>query len=71
MNQSRTIRLPVHVVKELNTVLRTLRQMEARNEHDDHNSTAEKVAHILGKPVEEIRPDTRRLRTHSVARCAA
>jgi RNA polymerase nonessential primary-like sigma factor len=54
MNQSRTIRLPVHVVKELNAVLRTLRQMEARNEKDD-SGTAEKVAHILGKPVEEIR----------------
>jgi len=54
MNQSRTIRLPVHVVKELNAVLRTLRQMEARNEKDD-SGAAEKVANILGKPVEEIR----------------
>ncbi|MDB5889002.1 MAG: polymerase sigma factor RpoS, partial [Rhodocyclales bacterium] len=29
MNQSRTIRLPVHVVKELNQVLRAQRQIEA------------------------------------------
>jgi RNA polymerase sigma factor (sigma-70 family) len=29
MNQSRTIRLPVHVVKELNAVLRAMRHLEA------------------------------------------
>ena len=28
MNQSRTIRLPAHVVKELNVVLRALRHLE-------------------------------------------
>ena len=32
MNQSRTIRLPVHVVKELNLVLRALRQLESAGE---------------------------------------
>ena len=31
MNQSRTIRLPVHVVKELNQVLRAQRSVEAEN----------------------------------------
>ncbi|MFY9327923.1 MAG: RNA polymerase sigma factor RpoS [Georgfuchsia sp.] len=52
MNQSRTIRLPVHVVKELNVVLRTLRKLEAvgGNEH----CMAERVAQILDRPVEEV-----------------
>ena len=63
MNQSRTIRLPVHVVKELNLVLRALRQLGA-TEHDlaesgqeapHATSTAVEVAHLLDKPVEEIR----------------
>jgi RNA polymerase nonessential primary-like sigma factor len=31
MNQSRTIRLPVHVVKELNQVLRAMRSLESRS----------------------------------------
>jgi RNA polymerase nonessential primary-like sigma factor len=56
MNQSRTIRLPVHVVKELNSVLRTLRRLgkdegaEARSE-----PALETVAQLLHKPVEEVR----------------
>ena len=53
MNQSRTIRLPVHMVKELNLVLRALRHLE-----DDGpqslQSCAEEVAQLLDKPVEEI-----------------
>ena len=34
MNQSRTIRLPVHVVKDLNAVLRAKRNLEAANEQE-------------------------------------
>jgi len=52
MNQSRTIRLPVHVIKELNVYLRALRFLEARAAKEP---TAEDVAHMLGKPVEEVR----------------
>jgi len=52
MNQSRTIRLPVHVIKELNVYLRALRFLEARTSKEP---TAEDVAHMLGKPVEEVR----------------
>ncbi|MES2354642.1 MAG: RNA polymerase sigma factor RpoS [Pseudomonadota bacterium] len=52
MNQSRTIRLPVHVIKELNVYLRALRFLEARTAKEP---TAEDVAHMLGKPVEEVR----------------
>lgn len=56
MNQSRTIRLPVHVVKELNLVLRALRKLEATNGDDGHPHTElEAVAGLLDKPVEEIR----------------
>ncbi len=58
MNQSRTIRLPVHVVKELNLVLRALRQIDERagGEHRAESHAAiEAVAQLLDKPVEEIR----------------
>ncbi|CAB1368474.1 RNA polymerase sigma factor RpoS [Denitratisoma oestradiolicum] len=53
MNQSRTIRLPVHVVKELNQVLRTLRQLDAKDGSVHHGP--EDVAMLLGRPVEEVR----------------
>lgn len=52
MNQSRTIRLPVHVVKELNQVLRTQRNLEAAGGGE---TTAEEIAHLLAKPVDEVR----------------
>ncbi|MBS0369895.1 MAG: RNA polymerase sigma factor RpoS [Proteobacteria bacterium] len=52
MNQSRTIRLPVHVVKELNQVLRCQRQLEAASNGD---TTIEDVARQLGRPVEDVR----------------
>ena len=52
MNQSRTIRLPVHVIKELNLVLRAKRHLEATSERE---AGAEDIAHLLDKPVEEVR----------------
>lgn len=52
MNQSRTIRLPVHVIKELNLVLRAKRHLES---HGDREASVEDIAHLLGKPVEEVR----------------
>lgn len=52
MNQSRTIRLPVHVVKEINIVLRAMRHLEAT---DGGEVTLEKVAALLDKPLEEVR----------------
>jgi RNA polymerase nonessential primary-like sigma factor len=52
MNQSRTIRLPVHVIKELNIVLRALRHLET---HCEKEPTTEDVAYLLGLPVEEVR----------------
>lgn len=52
MNQSRTIRLPVHVVKELNQVLRAMRSLESRSGGD---CCAEDIAQLLAKPVEDVR----------------
>ncbi len=51
MNQTRTIRLPIHVVKELNVYLRTARELAQRL---DHEPTAEDIACILDKPVDEV-----------------
>ena len=52
MNQSRTIRLPVHVVKELNQVLRAQRHVEA---HSNGESSFEQIAERLGKSIEDVR----------------
>lgn len=52
MNQSRTIRLPVHIVKELNIYLRAWRHLEA---HKEREPTMEDVAHLLERPIDEIR----------------
>ena len=52
MNQSRTIRLPVHVVKELNQVLRAQRSIEANSNGE---STLEEIAQRLDKPIETVR----------------
>lgn len=52
MNQSRTIRLPVHVVKELNLVLRAMRRLEAASARE---TGIEEIAQLLDKPVEEVR----------------
>lgn len=51
MNQTRTIRLPIHVVKELNVYLRTARELA---HHLDHEPTAEEIAAALDKPVEDV-----------------
>lgn len=52
MNQSRMIRLPVHVVKEVNLVLRTIRRLEAKSARP---TTTEEIADLLGRPEEEVR----------------
>jgi RNA polymerase nonessential primary-like sigma factor len=58
MNQSRTVRLPIYVIKELNLVLRALRQLDStRGSEDELAPTAvlEDVAHLLDRPVDEVR----------------
>jgi len=52
MNQLRTIRLPVHVIKDLTTVLRAKRHLET---HAEHEPSAEDIAHLLGRDAGEVR----------------
>jgi RNA polymerase nonessential primary-like sigma factor len=51
MNQTRTIRLPIHVVKELNIYLRTSRELVQKL---DHEPTAEDIAETLDVPVASV-----------------
>ena len=51
MNQTRTIRLPIHVVKELNVYLRAARELSQKL---DHEPTAEEIAESLDKPVKDV-----------------
>lgn len=51
MNQTRTIRLPIHVVKELNVYLRAARELA---QELDHEPTAEDIALYLDKPIDEV-----------------
>ncbi len=51
MNQTRTIRLPIHVVKELNVYLRAARELAQKL---DHEPTPEDIANLLDKPVADV-----------------
>jgi RNA polymerase nonessential primary-like sigma factor len=51
MNQTRTIRLPVHVVKELNVYLRASRKLAQRLDHDP---TPEEIAAEVNKPIKDV-----------------
>lgn len=51
MNQTRTIRLPIHVVKELNIYLRAARELSQKL---DHEPTPEEIANLLEKPVADV-----------------
>ncbi len=52
MNQTRTIRLPIHIIKEINTYLRAARHLAQTM---DHEPTAEDIALALDKPVETVK----------------
>jgi RNA polymerase nonessential primary-like sigma factor len=52
MNQTRTIRLPVHVVKEMNYYLRAARELSQKL---DHEPTPEEIGRLIDKPVAEVR----------------
>jgi len=51
MNQTRTIRLPIHVVKELNVYLRAARELSQKL---DHEPSPDEIARLLDKPVEDV-----------------
>lgn len=55
MCQSRTIRLPDHIVKKLNVVLRAMRHLEMHGSADGREPSLEDVAYLLGKPVAGVR----------------
>jgi len=52
MNQTRTIRLPIHVVKEINVYLRAARHLAQTL---DHEPSPEEIADMLDKPIEEVK----------------
>jgi RNA polymerase nonessential primary-like sigma factor len=52
MNQSRTIRLPVHIVKEINVVLRAMRHLESADKRD---STVERIAALIDRTEDDVR----------------
>ncbi|HEX7038119.1 MAG TPA: RNA polymerase sigma factor RpoS [Pseudomonadales bacterium] len=52
MNQVKTIRLPIHIAKELNVLLRAQRELGQKL---DTEPTAEDVAALTDKPVERVR----------------
>lgn len=51
MNQTRTIRLPIHVVKRMNSYLRAARELAQKLDHDP---SAEEIARLLDIPTEEV-----------------
>ena len=53
MNQARTVRLPVHMVRELNQILRARYHLEAQS-HNGKDASAEDIASLVGRPVEEV-----------------
>jgi RNA polymerase nonessential primary-like sigma factor len=53
MNQARTVRLPVHMVRELNQILRAKYHLEAQR-HNGKDAAAEDIASLVGRPVEEV-----------------
>jgi RNA polymerase nonessential primary-like sigma factor len=52
MNQTRTIRLPIHIIKEINHYLRTSRQL---TQSLDHEPSAEEIALKMGKSIGEVK----------------
>ena len=52
MNQTRTIRLPIHVIKEINQYLRTQRRL---TQTLDHEPTVHEIAEAMGKTPEDVR----------------
>lgn len=53
MNQARTIRLPVHVVRELNQILRAKYHLESQ-QRDGKDATIDDIAHLVGRSLDEV-----------------
>ncbi len=52
MNQTRTIRLPIHVVKEINVYLKAARRLA---QSLDHEPSSEEIADLLDRPIDEVK----------------
>ncbi len=52
MNQTRTVRLPIHVVKEINIYLRAARKL---SQTLDREPSPEDVAEMLDRPIDEVK----------------
>lgn len=63
MNQTRTIRLPIHVLRELNTYLSAERELLKTQ---DHEPSYQEIADAVNKPVEDVK-DMLELNEHVVS----
>lgn len=52
MNQTRTIRLPIHVIKEMNVYLKVARRLQQTLEHEP---TPDEIAKLLDRPVADVK----------------
>lgn len=63
MNQSRTIRLPIHVIRELNAYLSVSRELLKSQEHEP---TEREIAKKLRKPIKEVK-EIAKLNDHMIS----
>lgn len=63
MNQTRTIRLPIHVLRELNLYLTTARELMKTQ---DHEPSYHEIADALHKPIDDVK-DMMELNEHIVS----
>ncbi len=63
MNQTRTIRLPIHVLRELNTYLSTARELVKTQDHEPSYS---EIAQALDKSIDDVK-DMMELNEHVVS----
>jgi RNA polymerase nonessential primary-like sigma factor len=54
LTQTRTIRLPMHIVRQLHQVLRAKRHLEADADNGSREARVEDIAHLIGQPVEDV-----------------
>lgn len=52
MNQARTVRLPIYMIKELSTYLKAARKLEQIN---GHKATPEQIAEFIDRPLADIK----------------
>lgn len=53
MSQGRTVRLPVHIMRELNQILRARYHLEARSNGSE--VSVEDIAYLVNKPVDQVK----------------